>query len=562
MSDSPKAYSYIRFSTPEQLKGDSLRRQLELSERYAKENKLELDTSLSLRDLGLSAYHEANVEKGALGAFLRAIEDGRVKKGSFLLVESLDRLSRANVLDAQRQFQDIVMAGITIVTLADGMVYSEESLKANFGQMVYSLVIMARAHEESAMKAKRLQAVWDRKKQEAPYKLVTSVVPSWLEAKEGKLLIVEEKAAIVREIFRLVRAGYGVQLIETKFNAESVPPIGRAQRWHRTYILKILHNRAVIGEYQPMSGRGKERHAVGDPVSNYYPAIITEEEFYATQGAIQVRTTKGGRKGERIANIFSGLCRCGYCGGPMRYVNKNTKTNWQYLVCSNAKAGLGCKHVPWNYNEFQNTVLMKLAGLDIGTVLQDQSVDQAKAKLDARSAKLTETRKALRNLIRIAEAAEDVEEITTRIGELKATERILHHEVRELDEQAKLPSEGRKHFEQFQRLKKSMADAEEDELSDLRLRISHELKRLLDRIEIFPEGSEPWSFSMMLIGVAPGKSGRFAVAVFKSGDGRVLHGVNSSGTIWPGPKTDEGVASAHRFPFAKPVTDEAADTTM
>lgn len=220
MPESPKAYSYIRFSTPEQLKGDSLRRQLELSERYAKENALELDTSLSLRDLGLSAYHKANVEKGALGAFLTAITDGRVKKGSFLLVESLDRLSRANVLDAQRQFQDIVMAGITIVTLADGMVYSEESLKANFGQMVYSLVIMARAHEESAMKAKRLKAVWDRKKQEAAQKLVTSVAPSWLEVKEGKLVIVEEKAATVREIFRLVRAGYGAQLIETKFNSE------------------------------------------------------------------------------------------------------------------------------------------------------------------------------------------------------------------------------------------------------------------------------------------------------------------------------------------------------
>jgi len=32
---SKKAYSYIRFSTPEQLKGDSLRRQLESSREYS-----------------------------------------------------------------------------------------------------------------------------------------------------------------------------------------------------------------------------------------------------------------------------------------------------------------------------------------------------------------------------------------------------------------------------------------------------------------------------------------------------------------------------------------------
>jgi len=35
MSKKKKAYSYIRFSTPEQLKGDSLRRQLESSRKYA-----------------------------------------------------------------------------------------------------------------------------------------------------------------------------------------------------------------------------------------------------------------------------------------------------------------------------------------------------------------------------------------------------------------------------------------------------------------------------------------------------------------------------------------------
>ena len=93
-----KAYSYIRFSTPEQEKGDSQRRQLDLSTRYAQENGLELDTTLKLKDLGLSAYHKTNLEKGALGAFLSAISDGRVEPGSYLLVESLDRLSRARAL--------------------------------------------------------------------------------------------------------------------------------------------------------------------------------------------------------------------------------------------------------------------------------------------------------------------------------------------------------------------------------------------------------------------------------------------------------------------------------
>jgi DNA invertase Pin-like site-specific DNA recombinase len=46
-----KAYSYIRFSTPQQALGDSLRRQTEKAAKYAMEHGLTLDTELNLRNL-------------------------------------------------------------------------------------------------------------------------------------------------------------------------------------------------------------------------------------------------------------------------------------------------------------------------------------------------------------------------------------------------------------------------------------------------------------------------------------------------------------------------------
>ena len=89
-----KAYSYIRFSTPEQEKGDSLRRQIEQSETYAQTHGLTLDDSLRLTDRGLSAFHGIHRTKGALGEFHRLVEQGEIEPGSVLLVESLDRLLR------------------------------------------------------------------------------------------------------------------------------------------------------------------------------------------------------------------------------------------------------------------------------------------------------------------------------------------------------------------------------------------------------------------------------------------------------------------------------------
>lgn len=77
----PTAYSYVRFSTKKQELGDSLRRQVELAEKYAKENGLAL-SPLSFRDLGISGFKKQNLEKGALAAFINAVKAGTIKPGT------------------------------------------------------------------------------------------------------------------------------------------------------------------------------------------------------------------------------------------------------------------------------------------------------------------------------------------------------------------------------------------------------------------------------------------------------------------------------------------------
>jgi DNA invertase Pin-like site-specific DNA recombinase len=98
------------------------------------------------------------VKSGALGVFLAAVESGKVPSGSVLVVEGLDRLSRAEPIQAQAQLAQIVNAGITVATAGDGKAYSRERLKANPTGLVYSLLVMIRAHEESDTKSKRVTA--------------------------------------------------------------------------------------------------------------------------------------------------------------------------------------------------------------------------------------------------------------------------------------------------------------------------------------------------------------------------------------------------------------------
>ncbi len=94
-SSRPRAYSYIRFSTPEQAKGASLARQRRLTREYVKKHDLVLDRKLTFKDLGLSAFTQQNLEPGAeLRRFIDLVKAGDVPRGSYLLIESLDRLSR------------------------------------------------------------------------------------------------------------------------------------------------------------------------------------------------------------------------------------------------------------------------------------------------------------------------------------------------------------------------------------------------------------------------------------------------------------------------------------
>lgn len=78
----------------------------------------------------LSAFHQRHVKQGALGVFLLAVQEGQIPKGSVLIIEGLNRLSRAKPIQAQAQLAQIINAEITVVTASDGREYNRERLKA------------------------------------------------------------------------------------------------------------------------------------------------------------------------------------------------------------------------------------------------------------------------------------------------------------------------------------------------------------------------------------------------------------------------------------------------
>ena len=372
----PRAYSYIRFSTPEQLKGDSLRRQLDLSNAYALAHGLELDDKLTFHDQGVSAFNRSNLKVGGqLRAFLDATDAGVVEPGSYLLVESLDRISRAQILDALEVFTGLLNRGIKIVTLADGMEYTKEKANERFSDLIISITIMSRAHEESLMKSKRVAAAWEAKRTRIGEQKLTSLCPAWLKlnASRDAYDLIPERALVVRRIIDLFLSGRGKHALAKLLNEEGVPTFGEkgSRTWFPSYISKILTNRALIGEFQPHKATSERRVAVGEPVEDYFPKLLSKEEFASLSDLRAARGSNfGGARGDTFSNLFTGILHCGYCDGKMVFVNKGPGKRGgdedanKFLVCSRSKRGAGCVYVSWQYSKFERAFLELARGID------------------------------------------------------------------------------------------------------------------------------------------------------------------------------------------------------
>jgi DNA invertase Pin-like site-specific DNA recombinase len=392
------AYSYMRFSNPQQASGDSRRRQLAMAEKYAAEHNLTLDKHLSFRDLGVSAFRSKNAKDGALRAFLEAIEHHLVPWGSHLLIESLDRLSRDRILAAQTLFLQIIQAGVIIVTLTDQRSYSLESINQNPLDLIVSLVVMMRANEESEMKSRRIRAAFDVMRSKLAEKPWTARCPGWLrlDKEAGKFIIVEERAEIVRRIFRESLEGIGRETIARRLNEERVPLFGQGNQrdklWQRSLIRHLLYSPSVIGTLVPFISEwtdGVQRFRPQTPVENYFPAIISQADWDRIQAKRAAWSAhhrcdvpKDGR-----GNLLAFLSRCPFCDRPMVLLAAGGP-NWRYYQCRRAFSGTGCSDRWVRYPGIEDALT-----IDIGEVIK--SCPKPALTSDARKHHLTQIRARL-----------------------------------------------------------------------------------------------------------------------------------------------------------------------
>ncbi|MGY2984456.1 MULTISPECIES: recombinase family protein [Bradyrhizobium] len=346
-----KAYSYVRFSTPSQAAGASLQRQTEKAAKYALDHGLTLDTELNMTDLGVSAFRGKNVRTGTLGRFLEAVERGYVERGSYLLIENMDRLSRADIVTAQGLFLQLVGSGINLVTLTNGEAYSAERLQREPEAIFLVVLELIRANKESVRKAQLIGDAKARKKKRLaehglegkPYTRQTPAWITWCE-EEKQYTLIPERADIVREMFVRMDKGDGLTRIARDLNLRGVPTWARsgnqrtADHWRTSYIRKVLTSSAPIGTFTPHTTTHDEttrarRDEPMTPVENLFPAAVDADTYWRVHRKLSTKAPRGRNARRPPKSIVSGIVFCATCG---HAVTRVTKGDYVYLVCSRA----------------------------------------------------------------------------------------------------------------------------------------------------------------------------------------------------------------------------------
>lgn len=499
----PIAYSYVRFSSPEQAKGDSFRRQTEQARLYCERNNLQL-ADFTLKDLGLSAYHGNHIKDGALGEFIEAVKSGKIPQGSYLLVESMDRLSREKISIAQARFLSLLELGINVVVLKGERIYTAESAN-DLGQIIYSLIEMSVAHEESEKKSMRLSAAQaNKRKQARENKTPTGYrPPDWIttvkDTDSGSLRYepIPERVDVVRRIYHLNNSGMGAIAIARLLNAEQIPPWGRSKTgWQTSYIKKILKARTVLGEYHPHKTEHGKRVPDGEPIAGFYPAIVDPKTFRLAQLTMTGRDKRpGGIRKNRVNNLFTGLVKCKHCGNTMHFVDKGRPPKGgQYLLCSLAKTGathngVSCKRASIRYQETEDAILTIAATLNLKmeTPSNKGEVERLQSQLSEVHADLGTAEEAIVRITNAIAELPDSSGLIAKLEELEQQKREKKSEYqaieKRIDELDLIPRASNVWNDLQQTLKTFREDAADRTKVELRTKINSQLVNCIDRIE-------------------------------------------------------------------------------
>lgn len=346
-------YARISVETERKREADTIGNQLQLLKDYVSEH-----SDLTVFDI----YSDDDISGTDFirPEFSRMMNDLRDGKIDCIIVKDLSRLGR-NYLESGEYIEMVFpFFGCRFISVTDR--FDTKYQQADISVQLKNMANEMYAKDISRKICSTMRTIQDQGKfagSRAPYGYRLDP------ADKHHLIIDEETAPIVKQLFELLAEGNTVHFVATTMNANGIPSPGRLlyergiastdhfknSKWYMQTVRRILQDEIYLGWM--VSGKFRSTyHSTGKKGSQPVPReewivtkgthepIVTEELFNKVQEYFVRMKEEHGQTAvynskSKKASIFKGHLRCGECGQAMFLRNKHSHgkvTAWYYCA--------------------------------------------------------------------------------------------------------------------------------------------------------------------------------------------------------------------------------------
>ncbi|MFC7047983.1 recombinase family protein [Emcibacter nanhaiensis] len=442
---------------------------------------------------------------------IQALMEDAVKGNfSIILTEALDRLSRDQE-DIAGLYKRMSFADVRIITLSEGEV---NNLHIGLKGTMNALYLKDLADKTRRGLRGRVEQGKSGGGRTFGYDVIKSFSPDG-EKITGERTINEREAAVVRRIFKDFAAGHSPRAIAKALNEEGVPG-PRGSGWGQSTIngnrergTGIINNELYIGRLVWNRLRYIKDPDTGKRISRLNPEqdwVIQEvpdlriidqtlwDKVKEQQGALKHRKplqadNELGRY-KRPQYLFSGLLKCGTCGGGFSMFSKT------HLACSNRRNKGTCDNThSIRRDQLEEIVLdglkhhlMEPAYFAEFCKEYTEELNRMRREVTAgqtaQKAELVKIEQEIKKLLQALKDGGPAKAIVSEMQAMEARQEEIEREISEAKEPAPLlhPNMAKTYARKLDDLMKTLNEP------DLRAQASQTLRSLIEAVRLVPEG--------------------------------------------------------------------------
>ena len=263
--------------------------------------------------------------------FKRMMRDCRKGKIDRILVKSISRFAR-NTKDCLAAVRELKELGVSVQ-------FEEQGIDtARVSSEMVTAIMASLAQKGSESISGNVQ--WSYQKRMESGKFNTCKAPYGFRLQNGQLVIEENEAAVVRQIFDMFLSGSSREEIADALRAANAPTRKDVDVWAGSTVYHILRNEryagnALLGKFyttdtfphRKMQNRGEREQRF---IYDINPAIVTPDIFERTQALLKRRDTRA--TASRKERTYEKRLQCPRCGCSLK---RKLSSGKEYWVCQN-----------------------------------------------------------------------------------------------------------------------------------------------------------------------------------------------------------------------------------